>query len=232
MVSTMMLFYVGAAGAALVCFVVGFLLGKSNLKSKVEHALEEGRGALDAREFAMRQQLEDALSEAARLRPLAQDYDRVQDRLRAEQSQYNQMKADFDASLKSGPAAESGKSAPKTEQKMAPPPVSADEAVQKLMQSLELTMKGPGEPNQAPSQSAPVIEKQSPVVTEQPPAPRVQTRAVDEPPPTPRVQPKPIVDVQPKIEPKASKPVELGAPAEDEWQEFARSLADLTRRNP
>lgn len=227
----MMVFYVGATGVALLCFIVGFFLGKSNLKSKIEKALEEGHGALDAREFTMRQQLEDAMAEAARLRPLAQEYSRVQDRLRAEQSQYDQMKAEFDASLKGSAGGESRKSAATSDQpRTAPAPVSADEAVQKLMKSLELTFKESGEQPQASSEPSSVIE-QPPMVKEEPPTPQVQPEAIIELPSAPPVQPKPIIAVQPKIEPKIPQPSAPTAPVEDEWQEFARSLADLTRRN-
>jgi len=228
--STVIVFYVGATGVAVLCFVVGFLLGKSNLKSKIEQALAEAHGAFDTREFAMRQQLDEAFAEVARLRPLAEEYGRVQNRLRAEQSQYDQMKAKFDATLRGGSVEEPGKDAA-SNQKTAAPAESADEAVQKLLMSLEVTMNGSDERPRTSSEPPSVIEKQPPVVTEQRPVARVQSKAVVQPPPAPRPQPDAIVEAQPKTEPKAPKAPEPVGPAVDEWQEFARSLANLTRRN-
>ena len=60
-----------ALAIALVCLLGGFLWGRSNLQAGIELAVEREQASLDAREFAMRQQLEDAIAEIARLRPLA-----------------------------------------------------------------------------------------------------------------------------------------------------------------
>jgi len=243
---------VSAILVAIVCFVVGFLLGRSNLKARIEQALEDGHGGLDFREFAIRQQLDEAVAEVARLRPLAEEYGRVQDRLRREQAQYDQMKRDFDSTLKAGAGGSEPGEAASVPQEAAP--VSADEAIQKLLKSLEQTLHEPEQqledPEPLPVAPPPAIEKQPPavapqsVVPVQSSAPRVQPASAS-PALTPRVQP-PTPRVQrpaatppsrlaaaaaPKPDAKTSQKPESGPPAVDEWQEFARSLADLTRRN-
>jgi len=254
--STAIVFSVVGTVVALVCLLVGFLWGRSNLKARVEQALEDGHGGLDFREFAIRQQLDEAVAEVARLRPLAEEYGRVQERLRREQAQYDQMKTDFDASLK---AAGQESDSRGSDQVAAPAPVSADEAIQKLLKSLELTLNEPEEQAQAPVEPLqarveppPAIEKQAAVVAtpppaprEEPPVPRVQPAAAAAQPAVHRAQPsaprvqRPAATAQPnpavassrKPEPKAPQKPESAAPGVDEWQEFARSLADLTRRN-
>jgi hypothetical protein len=252
---------VAAVVVAIVCFAVGFLYGRSNLKARIEQALEDGHGGLDFREFAIRQQLDEAVAEVARLRPLAEEYGRVQERLRREQAQYEQMKTDFDATLKGVAGADSGPGErPRTPQEQAP--VSADEAIQKLLKSLEQTLQEPETQPHTPVEPAPSVVKQPAAITPQPPMvaaqPSVataQTTIAGARPPVPRAAaqpasapaapaaapraqrppastPKPVNGAHPKPEAKApqQKP-DSPSPGVDEWQEFARSLADLTRRN-
>ena len=93
--------YAAAALAiALVALLAGFLWGRSNVKAQIEAAIEEASVSLNAREFTMRQQLDEAFAEVARLRPLAEELTAVQERLKREQSKFNQMRARCD-SLKS-----------------------------------------------------------------------------------------------------------------------------------
>jgi hypothetical protein len=129
------IYAVAALAVALLCLLAGFQWGRTNVKAQIEDAIEKEHVALDAREFAMRQQLEDAIAEIARLRPLAEELSRVQKRLEREQAKYQHMKADFDASYHPGASHPSDEGAP-----VQPPPSapSADEAIQRLLQSLDV----------------------------------------------------------------------------------------------
>lgn len=245
--STTTIYAVVALAVALVCLLAGFLWGRSNLKSKLEQAIEQEHVALDAREFAMREQLDEAIAENARLRPLAEDLGRLQDRLRQEQSKYQQMKTDFET-IRRGDAEE-----PATQHLAVPEPEpvleSADEAVQKLLKSLEATMTESGDQPQVVVESRLAIEEQPTVVIEPPPVVQEQLRAIPQQPIVPRVQsavpPKQPTEprVQPTVPPpqpairvdetRKKEPVTVQStdlPVVDEWQEFARSLADLTKR--
>ena len=126
-----------ALGIAAACLLAGFVWGRSNVKAQVEEAVEKEHVALDAREFAMRTQLEDAIAEIAKLRPLAEDLGRVQKRLEREQAKYAQMRAEFNVTMGiSSEASAQGNS--ESEPQSAPTRESADEAIQKLLQSLEV----------------------------------------------------------------------------------------------
>ena len=132
-----LIYAVVALTIAAACVFAGFAWGRSNLKAQIEQAVEKEHVALDAREFAMRTQLEDAIAEVAKLRPLAEELGRVQKRLEREQAKYAQMKAEFNASL--GNTGESSAEANSdAEAQLAESRESADEAIQKLLQSLEV----------------------------------------------------------------------------------------------
>lgn len=238
--STTTSYAVIALAVGLACLLAGFLWGRSNLKSKVEQVVEEGAASLDAREFAMRQQLDEAIAEIARLRPLAEELGRVQDRLKLEQSKYDGMKADFDAAMRGGTSEQAA------EQEIAPqspdpppPPESADEAIQKLLQSLETLSPPDLQPDstivQVPEVFEPAPEREpvempdSPQVAAAPPEPSQL-----EPEPPQLIEPRPLPEPATKPLPAQAKtPVQTPQAkpdAVDEWQEFARSLAALTGR--
>ena len=84
----------------------------------------------------MRTQLEDAIAEIAKLRPLAEELGRVQKRLEREQAKYAQMRVEFNAAMgtEESLAQDSANSEPQPAQTQE----SADEAIQKLLQSLEV----------------------------------------------------------------------------------------------
>jgi hypothetical protein len=124
-----------ALAIAVACLIAGFLWGRSNVRAQIEDAVEKEHVALDAREFAMRTQLEDAIAENAKLRPLAEELGRVQKRLEQEQAKYACMKSDFNASYR---AAQTNPSPEADEPSPADAPASADEAIHKLLQSLEV----------------------------------------------------------------------------------------------
>jgi hypothetical protein len=295
--------YAGVALAvALVCLLLGFFWGRSNVRSKVEQALEQEHVALDAREFGMRQQLEDAFAEVARLRPQAEELGRVQERLKSEQKKYEQMRAEFNTMLGiDAPEESTAEESAVQHREPAPSPESADDAIQRLLQSLE-TFNQPGHEPQPTYDEAqretqhpqPFYEEQQvPPSQEKPPQPsREELRIMAEqarpsfdvphvtaeqhqphkgsqvmeqqPPPSDRephpinrqsdpiheyaaaraqaLTPNPQLDAAPaqpnvaidegrKRSSGAQRVSESRPETVDEWQEFARSLADLTRRN-
>lgn len=212
--STTLVYVMVALAISLVCLWLGFLWGRSNLKSKIEEALEREHASLDTREFAMRQQLDEAIAEVKRLRPLAEELGRVQDRVRSEQAEYDHLKSNFDAALKGEASAQPEEASGRTQTTEAPQ--SADEAIQKLLKSLEVTLQEPEEPRTAAP--APAVIEAQPRVIEKKPSPKSQPVM-------------PVKTPSPQREPAVLKASQPNQPAVDEWQEFARSLADLTRRN-
>jgi hypothetical protein len=218
-----------ALAIAAICLFSGFQWGRSNVRAQIEQAVEKEHVSLDAREFAMRTQLEDAIAEVAKLRPLAEELGRVQKRLEREQAKYAQMKAEFNASM--GIQAEpSPQESLDTDAEPAQTRESADEAIQKLLQSLEvlnnpdvpaqtesLVARDTAPPSQPPSSAAPA----SPV-----PAPTRQVPVVPSPasaaqpagialPPRSASAPKPAETARPvpPVRPAAPAPARAPSPA-------------------
>lgn len=220
--STAIIYAVVAVTLALVCLLLGFFWGRSNVKTKLEQAVEREHVALDAREYSMRQQLEDAIAEVARLRPLAEELGRVQDRLKLEQAKYEQMKSEFNSTLRGG-SASGEREVPIMPTKAIPVLESPDAAIQRLLQSLETLDEPPAPPSPPVNQSQPQPSKSN--------APQVPQFAQK-----PVVLKQPVVEKQPDVPrtvektPSAPQPSQPRTQADDEWQEFARSLADLARR--
>jgi hypothetical protein len=184
-----------ALAVAVVCLIAGFSWGRSNVRAQIENAVEKEHVALDAREFAMRTQLEDAIAELAKLRPSAEELVRVQKRLEREQSKYQQMKAEFNAATGISSSSEENS---ELEAPPVLPDASADEAIQKLLQSLE-AFNAPGAETPAPLPEPKTI---APVVPAVPaplvPAPVVPAAAV----------PKPQPPVRPALIPETPRPAE------------------------
>ena len=245
-----------ASVVGIACLLAGFLWGRSNLQSKVEEAVEEGHAALDAREFAMRQQLDEAIAEIGRLRPLAEELGRLQDRLKVEQSKYERMKAEFDSTVNGGvEVEEASQEAPPPPTQPTMTPQSADEAIQRLLQSLETLNQPemqadtekietpPPAAIQPPPASAPVAIADARSTPAPPQAiPLSQPRQIPPAPakPSPAEVSKHVQATPVQATPDRPKPAEAQKPAQtppakpsqpiDEWQEFARSLAALTGR--
>ena len=218
-----------ALAIAAVCLIAGFFWGRSNVKAQIEEAVEKEHVALDAREFSMRTQLEDAIAELARLRPAAEELGRVQKRLEREQSRYAQMRAEFNSAMGVSPDSSAEDNSDFDAQAVAPTE-SADEAIQKLMQSLEV-FNDPGAevpaPSPAPEPPAPkpivptisVAQAQPPArPAPAPPAPRPAEplNAAKQPlAPTPAsIQPQPARPTPPPVSPKA-EPVKPNHPIQN-----------------
>jgi len=126
-----------ALAIAAVCLIAGFVWGRSNVRAQIEQAVEKEHVALDAREFAMRTQLEDAIAEISKLRPLAEELGRVQKRLEREQAKYAQMKGEFNSLMGIAPQP-APEDASNLDLQTPQASESAEEAIQKLLQSLEV----------------------------------------------------------------------------------------------
>lgn len=218
----------------LASLLAGFLWGRSNLKLKLEQAIEEGASSLDAREFAMRQRLDEAIAEIARLRPLAAELGRVQDRINLEHPRSERMKVEFDASLSGTEEASVDREIPPPEPPMTP--ASADVAIQKLLQSLEALNRPDSQTN--PSELEPGVSEAVERLAILEPLPVADTPQAEQPQPAElpqrgetrhglEVSPKPAPTEPPR--PFHAEPADASQPV-DEWQEFARSLAALTGR--
>jgi hypothetical protein len=229
-----------ALAIALVCLLGGFLWGRSNVRTQVEEAVEKEHVALDAREFAMRQQLEDSVAEIARLRPLAEELGQVQKRLKREQAEYARMKAEFNATMRGGAPNASVEEESVQTPEPAPIPDSADLAIQKLLHSLEAFNEPVSKPSlteknenvepvlpkvpQPSSAPAPVQMAESRVPTQLPPTPAPPLSnpphpATPKPEPlsnAPSVsKPQPVAKPEPAIQPQTSvkpQPVKAAPP--------------------
>lgn len=228
-----------AVAIALICLLLGYHWGRSNLRSQIEDAIKKERISLDAREFTLREQLDDQMAELAALRAHAEEFSRLQGRdERLNRAQIRQSER----------VAESGQSLPAQVVNPAPPIESADAAVQRLLKSIEDNLRQPVAEPPKPSVDEPrpnVNVSPMPALVNQPesqkPEPIAKPAARNPEPiakpesrkPEPQESPKP----EPAKIPESKKPDPTKSPAlppspivEDEWQQFASSLAALTRR--
>jgi FtsZ-interacting cell division protein ZipA len=195
---------------ALIFLLLGFLWGRSKVRSRVEEVLEKQRPALAAREFTLRQQLDDAIVEISRLRPIAEELARVQERLRNEQMRRQQMEVEFRTGAKGAASPGAGHEQAGMPPKNRVTAESADAAIKKVLQSLE-RFNQPVE-SSATGELRREVQKVPQPAEKAPPAP---TPLVKEPIVPQTHERKPSVPPSPEPSPQAT----------DEWQEFARSLA-------
>jgi hypothetical protein len=215
-----------ALGTGLICLICGYLWGRSNVRSQIEDALDKARVSADAREFSVREELDDKMLELAELRASAEEVSRLRE-------QVEQLKSERTRSSVAGRAgAHANGNNTQYEQmpvekvqSQPPPPESADKAIQNLLKSIEERMKQTEEPpRDASEKSAPPAAKKfaveiPPTVTQLSGKPAHAELPVAKPAPAELRAAKPA-----PAELRAAKP----APAvKDEWQEFAASLDAL-----
>ena len=227
-----------AVAIALVGILIGFVWGRTNVKSQVEDALEKERLALASREFTVRQQLDDAITELARLRPLADELGRVQPGLKRDQLNYGNLRAELNDPA-SAPETSARPQVVEPTPKPAPAPDAADLAIQKLLQSLEENVSAPVDAPVATEQQQTVEPIARTIVQRQPTVPPsaetvpAAPARIEKAPEPKRSVPQPVQRPVPAPRPVAKmpvKPLDSTAQAADEWQEFARSLESLTGR--
>lgn len=228
-----------ALASGLICLLCGFLWGRSNLRSQVEDAVDLVRRSADAREFDLREQLDQKMLELSQFRAQAEGRPRSQKQ--AEQ---------VNASTASDAATESGNMRKRPAPKQEPPPPQIDQTektIQNLLKSMEERLKQPEEAVIAQEILNPPAPKPlaapPPAVAQQSPRPAApqsspepsqvvtQKSATPAPPKLPATQP--AFATQATTRPSSAKqPATSQRQAvKDEWQEFAASLEALRRQS-
>lgn len=195
-----------ALGTGLICLFCGYLWGRSNVRSQIEDALDKARISADAREFSVREELDERMVELAELRACAEELREQLTQLQSDRMRgFSGDKANAWAPGNNTPLEQD---LPAKAQEPAPVQESADQAIEKLLKSIEEKMK------QTEEASKEVVLPST--------APALPTLAVEIPPTVTQLSSKPAV---------MEKPAPQPAPAvKDEWQEFAASLAALKNR--
>jgi len=200
-----------AVGTGFVCLLCGFFWGRSNVRSQIEDALDKARISADAREFSVREELDDKMVELAELRARAEELPRLREQLAQLQSDrtrgFSGGRANVYAPGNNPPLEQN---LPEKTQEPAPVQESADKAIEKLLKSIEEKMK------QTEDASKEVVQTST--------APAVTKLAVEIPPTVAHLNGKPA-PVEKPLPAAQSTPA-----AKDEWQEFAASLAALKNR--
>ncbi len=205
------LIFVGAvaAGTGLVCLICGYFWGRSNVRSQVADALDKARVSADAREFSVREELEEKMVELAELRARTEELPRLREQVAQAQSERTRYPVAGSASAYAqGNNTFAGQKAPAKAEEPAPVQESADKAVQKLLNSIEERMK------QSEEDSQRALQQKTP-----PPGKKL---AVEIPPTVTHLSGKPAPVAKPAAQPTPA--------VKDEWQEFAASLDALRNR--
>jgi len=203
--STAIIYAAVAVACTLVGLVIGRVWGSSNVKSRVEEALENERKFADAREYTIREQLDEKMAEVARLQPLIDEVSRLRMQAQREKLRYEQTDAglnlDAQAAGSSGSLinSETSESVPNVPR----PPEAADLAIQKLLQSLEATLQEPADEPAIPVEET---DKKMPAV--QTPA-AVKPAAAPPPRPAPAPESRPTAVPRPVADPR---PVSVSPP--------------------
>jgi hypothetical protein len=242
-----------ALASGLICLLCGFLWGRSNLKSQVEDAVDLVRRSADAREFDLREQLDQKMLEISRMQEISQARARTEGRPRSqkqpEQGELEQINASANTVVAAG---ESGSTKKRSAAKQESVPVvdATETTIQNLLKSMEEKLKQPEEsspviaqeipkppPPKPPAEKPAPIPQQIPMPAAPPafsPAPPravAQKIATPAPPKLPATQP--AVATQANTRPVPAKPpvTNQRPAAKDEWQEFAASLEALRRKS-
>ena len=215
-----------ALGTGFICLFCGYLWGRSNVRSQIEDALDKARISADAREFSVREELDQKMVELAELRARADELSRLRAQLAQLQSdRMGGFSSDKTNAYEPGNNTPLEQNLPQRAQEPAPVQESADKAIEKLLKSIEEKMKQAEEDSQGTPQ-----EKTPPEPTK---------FAVEIPPTVTQLSGKPAPVAKPTSQPTplsgktapAAKPSARPTPAvKDEWQEFAASLDALRNR--
>jgi len=196
-----------ALATGLICLFCGYLWGRSNVRSQIEDALDKARISADAREFALREALEEKMVELAELRARAEELPGLgerPERLLSEQMHASAAGSGIADALDN--RTHVAQKLPEKEGVATPVPDSTEQTIQNLLKSIEQRLNQPAEePQVAAQKSVPAVAKPAEV-------PRAVTQKSSKPAPE---------------ELPSAKPLQ---PVKDEWQEFAASLAALKSR--
>ena len=213
-----------ALATGLVCLLCGFFWGRSNVRSQVEGALDQARVSADAREYALREQLEETMLELSRSRARAEELSRSKE----QRGQLNsgQVQASTNREKPVDPVQAAPKQ-PEPKQAPAPPAIdSTEKTIQNLLKSMEEKFNQPEEPAIAPQKGT------TPAPAKLPDEKRKVASQKIAPPPVslPAAAPRPATQQSARPAPQEVPPAKQPQPVKDEWQDFAASLEALTRR--
>ena len=224
---TAILIGAAALGIALLCLFAGYLWGRSNVRSQIEDALDKVRISADAREFALREQLDDKMFELGELRARADEAQVMKEQLAQLQSSHLQDSHDPHShfELPEQPA----EIIPEHSHTVGSVAAVAEDPIQSFFhpnrqkpQPLSANDDAPVETNRPPAARFPASFSSTFTAPDDSPEP-VKPKPVQPAKPA-AVQPGKIQPVQP-ARPLAVKPVP--AVNNDDWDEFAKSLEAL-----
>lgn len=207
-----------ALGTGLICLVCGYIWGRSNVRSQIEDALDKARVSADAREFSVREELDDKMLELAELRASAEEVPRLREQVEQLKSERTGRSSGRLTAHANGNNTQYEQAPAEKVEPPPPPPESADKAIENLLKSIEDRMK---QTEEAPRDAAEKIATHP-----------VKKFAVEIPPTVTQLRSKPAPSELPVAKPAAAElRVAKPAPAvKDEWQEFAASLDALRNR--
>jgi hypothetical protein len=194
-----------ALGTALICLFLGYRWGRSNVRSQVEDALDMARVSADAREFALREQLDEKMLELGEVRARAEEVILLQAKLEQLRSSklHNSPSGSVAAEI---PENENTHNRPEQKKRTAPVAGSAEKTMQKFLRSNEQKSKQLDENQDAlPEKSSRLPVTKFPVKF---PHSFTPQNTMPEPVKSPALKPVPAIN-------------------NDEWDEFAKSLAAL-----
>lgn len=242
-----------ALGSSLVSLISGYFWGRSNVRSQIEDALDKARVSADAREFTVREELDERLVELAQYRTLAEEVPGLRRQIQKLELERPRISAGFRVNSLGSEDTSSQEQQSEIVDPAPPPPESADTAIEKLLKSIEERMNQPEEappavveksaqppaPKRFAVEIPPAVTQLTPKAAPAPAAAQPSPKSVPaQPGPRPIVQPGPrAIPAQPSQRAAQPKPIPAqsspkpAAPApaapKDEWQEFAASLAAL-----
>ena len=241
-----------ALASGLICLLCGYLWGRANLRSQVEDAVDLVRRSADAREFDLREQLDQKMLEISKMREISGSHARTEGRPRSQKRAEEGELEQINASAASGASAgESGSTRKRSAAKQEPAPVvdATETTIQNLLKSMEEKLKLPEEaspviaqeipkptPPKLPAEKPAAIPQQTPrsAAPQSLPEPsRVVTQksATPAPPKLPATPPAFASQASTRPSPAKQPATSQRPAAKDEWQEFAASLEALRRQS-
>ena len=243
--STAILIGAVALGTALIFLFLGYRFGRSNVKSQVEGALDMARVSADAREFALREQLDDQMVELGKFRARAEEVLLSQQQLEKVQAAKVQNTPNRSAAAEQ-PHNGNTRRPPEPQRGVTPVAQSGEKAMQDFLNSKEAKPKPQDESQdellerntRLPVTKFPVRFPHT--FTPQNTTPEQSKSPAVQPPPAkpPVVQPvqtKPSAAQHQPTRSPAAKPLPAASPSvrpvpavnNDDWDEFAKSLEAL-----
>lgn len=212
-----------ALGTALVCLFAGYRWGRSNVRSQIEDALDMARVSADAREYALREQLDEKMLELGELRARADEVKVVQEELA--QLQSSQIQRSHGAHSRFEKPDQAIEIIPEHSHTVEFVAAVAENPIQSFFRPNKKKPQPPSASLDAPSETKPSAARFpasfSSTFTAHTPSPEPVK-------PEPVQSPKPAVVQPAKLQPAKSPSVKpVPAVNNDDWDEFAKSLEAL-----